>query len=377
MPDVSHHQDASDSLNSNNRSPKHRTFSSHHFFIVLASVLCIVSCAGVSYLFWNEQKNTIRMQAILDAQQSQLTQLQSSMETSQSNLQKTLSQWNLKPEQTQKQLVIASVAYLVNMANLALMIHQDSKAASQFLDAAQTQLLNFPSMESLRTNILTQKNALDTTPNVDVDTLLSQINMLKNQVTNITDNPHFYKPEITESTITKPQDNTLSQQSIADWKTLLSWLKRFVIISHPDNDPTSLPTQNHLQSVKDYVLIELSTAQWAILHSNANVYANAINQAITVLTTIEKSDPAFIKSTQSQLITLSSIDVNAHYPSLDDLIKQISSFQNSQSSADSDSIDTHDSSSHPSASDNNSKTNPTRSILNSQATATEKNEVFI
>lgn len=310
---------------------EHRSFSLYHFFTWITLLIALLTCAGMGYLYWSEQKSAARLQNILDSHQAQITALQSKTDQAQaslqSTLQKALSSVTVEQTQTNNQLILSTVAYLVRMANLALIINQNPKGASHFLDLAQARIKDIPSMESLRINLINQKQQCDALPNLDIDTLLMQIHSISQQVMSLSDIPHWTKPLTTPPAQAPHENTTLSQQSSADWHTFWSWFKRFVIITHHDNDPAILLTPEHFQNVKDNVYTNLSIAQWAVLHHDSQVYSNAIEQAIAQLSPLTQIDPTLSDQIVTSLNTLSKIDVSAHYPDLDQLINQVSSMQ--------------------------------------------------
>jgi uroporphyrin-3 C-methyltransferase len=310
---------------------EHRSFSLYHFFTWITLLIALSACAGMGYLYRGEQKSAARLQNILDSHQAQITALQSKTDQAQaslqSTLQKALASVTIEQTQTNNQLVLSTVAYLVRMANLALIINQNPNGASHFLDLAQSRIKDIPSMESLRTNIIDQKQQIDALPKVDTVGLLMQIQGVAQQVMSLPDSLQWTQPS--KAPLAKPDQKatTLSQQSSADWQTFWSWFKRFVIIEHHDTNPAILITPEHFQNVKDNTYTNLTIAQWAVLHNNPQVYAKAIQQAITLLGAVTQNNPTQAAQIINSLNTLSKVDLSANYPNLDQLMNQIMSMQ--------------------------------------------------
>jgi uncharacterized protein HemX len=308
----------------------------------LVLLVALIACTGVGYLFWGEQKQESSLQQSLQSYQMQMAALkaqtvqaqgtmqdtmQSSLQKNQQAIQKTLSQLTASKAQADKEITLSSVIYLVRMANLALIINQDPKVATHFLDLAQKRLRNMPSMQSLRAEITSQQEQLITVPDLDVDGVLMQLAGLKKVVMHIPNTPHWTQQVTKPQPMIKENSSLLSDKASADWNTLWSWLKRFMIISHRANDPSALPTPEHFQSVQDNVYLDLSTAQWAVLHNNTTVYQHALTAAADQLKTIQQSDPKMVGQLLSQLEKLSGSNVDPHYPSLDSLVDQVVTMQ--------------------------------------------------
>lgn len=315
---------------------------SQNMFVWIALAIAILACAGVAYLLIGAEKQKTSIQQSLQANQAQITTLQSqatqaqaamqnnmqqALQANQQSVQKALAQLNQGKQQADKQIALSSVVYLVRMANLALLINQDPKVATHFLDLAQSRLQDMPSLESLRTDITNEKEKLVAVPNLDVDGILMQLGGLKKVIMALPNTPHWTQQADTKKEVVA-KETTLKQKATADWSTLWNWLKRFVIISHRDNDPNVLPTPEHFQSVQDSVYLGLSTAQWAVLHKNTDVYQHALTAAINQLNSIKQSDTQTIAKLVKEVTTLSKATVDPHYPNLDSLMNQIVTLQN-------------------------------------------------
>jgi|GEM_PF-6835819 len=311
--------------------------SSHSFLLWFVLLIAVAACAASGYLLWSQQKQASSLQLNqnqIKALESQSTQVQSSLQAqlqtaldqNKQTIQNELTKFALDANQANKKIALSSAAYLVRMANLALIINQDPKVATQFLDLAQMRLKNMPALESLRVNITNAKEQLIQVPDLDIDGILMQLGALKKVVMHIPVTP---KMPVTDKAGVKSDATAKTEQSkvSANWKTLWSWLQRFMIITHHESDPNVLPTPEHLQSVQDSVYLGLSTAQWAVLHKNTQVYAHALNAAMTQLKSIEQNDPRMVDQLLAQLQKLSNISVDPHYPNLDDLMNQIVTLQ--------------------------------------------------
>ena len=182
-------------------------------------------------------------------------------------------------------------------------------------------------MESLRASIIDQKQALDAAPNTDVEGFLMQLSGLKNQVMNLSNNPHWSENISDQQSYNDYEKSQISEHASANWKTLVAWIKRFVIISHPKNNPTILPTPEHFQSVKDSVNLDFSIAQWAVLHNNSQVYLYGLHEALTQLNSIAQNDPVAMNQILSQINALSKLNIHINYPDLNSLINQITNMQ--------------------------------------------------
>lgn len=274
---------------------------------VIASIAIIISLAAAaigSYNFYNAEKNHQQIAA-----QTQTVQtLQNSFTT---------------PAHKKSE-----VSYLVHLANLQLTLGRNPAEAKQTLSLALSKSTNTTLNAALTKNIA-DLNAL---PKVDTKAIFAQLADLSKKIHAIslatpTTKQTTALKNIIEGTDTSNNKNERWYDHV--WNHLKN-VKQFFIIRHVDSHTMPLVDPDLIQSTKINLDMQISLAQWALLHRDQTVFQTALGVISKTLNNYFSLAPTTAVIV-SEINSLEKININPTLPTLDNTLSLLD--QHSQSQA--------------------------------------------
>ncbi len=230
----------------------------------------------------------------------------------------------LQPTQMQKTL--ATISYLMHLANLQLTINHDPATALTTLILAQQQLNedNNLSFSNLKQALNSDIAALRAVPSVDISTIFSDISNMNAQIQILSPLPE--KPVISvQNTM-----NQIKSTGNEPWYHRLidgaKQVKTLFVVRHLDQENTPLIAPNQEMGIKQNGAIQLSIAQWALLHHHEKIYQSALQNVSQWLTQYfafsDAKNPIL-----NQLAALEKIQINPPLPSLNNTLSALSAVE--------------------------------------------------
>lgn len=288
----------------------------------LLLIVCII--AALVYFFYRAeeiQQHMNHLEKNLDAAATVLVQQQQTIASLQNTIQ-TLAQ-----PQARTSRALAEAEYRVQLAQLNLTFEGNVDAVLHLLKAADAELsqLNDPTLLPIRQLISNHIATLETANRPDVAGTLVNLNTLSEQINQL---------PIVATQLTKP-NNQNSATPINSSSTMPFWQRGLESVGHALKEMvvvrrTRQPTQALISPEQEVYLIEniqlqLSQAQWAVLHKQPQIYLQSLNQA---LHWVQQYFVPTAPQTQQAIRTLTElqkVDIKPNYPDLTDLLKALQS----------------------------------------------------
>lgn len=231
---------------------------------------------------------------------------------------------NNNPTQTQKTLM--NVGYFIHLANLHLTIGHDPSAALKTLLLAQQELALkqnaafIPLKQALSSDI----NALKATQTVNTTQIFSELATMNQQIQSLSLVPA--KPTISFS---KKEGVTTSSEPLPWYRRFFNSLKpvkNLFVIRHLDQPNSPLMAPEQAINLKQNMMVQLSIAQWALLHRDEKIYQAAL-QTVSQWLAHYFALSATINPILNQMTVLEKIQMNVNLPTLDNTLTALSAIK--------------------------------------------------
>lgn len=305
---------------------------------ILASVALIIGAIAIveGIVFWlHAKKQVTQVTAAYDQlkldfaeNQNKITQLTTQAEKNQDLIgmeQARLEKMSndilsllKKSNKTSSDWQLLEINHLLRMADMALRFNRDVPGAIALLENAKMQLnnINDPTLQELQTAIATIVLSLKSLPTINLSDILTRINAIKNQITNlplqITLSQDQKKSDLTES---KNTDQTISRWR-KTWEESLDVLKEIVVIRRHDKPIEPLINPKEENYLIQRLMLMLEQAQWAAIHGQEETYTFSLNQASTWIKQFYNIQNPATQSLLSELATLQKIQITRSLPDI-------------------------------------------------------------
>ena len=223
---------------------------------------------------------------------------------------------------------LAEAEHLLRMAMLQLSAMQDIKSAEMLVNEADLILRSQddPGAYGTRQKLLEGLEALRSLPELDRTGLFLQLGALRGQTGQLA----ALAPEF-ENGPEQPADATQPQ-----WKQWLSELTRYVRVDFDaGTNVKPLLAGQSLAQVRLALSLAIEQAQWAVLNGNAEVYRQALGQAVEILAGHFSEDNANARGLRERIETLRNRQVAVELPDLAPSLEALQVYvQKRQSAAD-------------------------------------------
>lgn len=204
---------------------------------------------------------------------------------------------------------LAEAEHLLRMAMLQLSAMQDIKSAEMLVNEADLILRSQddPSAYGTRQKLLEGLEALRSLPELDRTGLFLQLGALRGQTGQLA----ALAPEF-ENGAAQPADATQPQ-----WKQWLNELTRYVRVDFDaGTNVKPLLAGQSLAQVRLALSLAIEQAQWAVLNGNAEVYRQALGQAVEILAGHFSEDNANARGLRERIEMLRNRQVAVDMPDL-------------------------------------------------------------
>lgn len=282
-------------------------------FLAFISILGVIAVASL-LVFLRQQ--VIQLQSQTQLLQQTLTQDQQTLASLQTSVQ------TLAAPQAKTSRALSEAEYLVELANYNLHFQGDVTVAVNLLKAADQQLnltqdpTATPVRQILANNIMT----LQSIPQLDLAGMILQINAISQQVALLPIVPdQLTKPAVT-------QKETISSAPERVWQRGLESvghaLREVVVVRHLEQPAVPLlPPQQQVYLIQN-IQLQLSQAQWALLHQQPQIYQQSLQQASSWIEQYFVS-AAGTQSVLAALVQLQKVDIKPTLPDLSATLQQI------------------------------------------------------
>lgn len=294
---------------------------------LLAIVIAIIAIATAFYSYEqyqhiknNNDTNNSNNATQLQLAQSHIKQLQTNLLATQQNVAQLMQHLG----NSQQQATLSQVAYLVNLANLQLNVSHNTQSSLRMLTLAQTKIdsLNDPRLFPLEKILARDITALKAVPKFNMAQIVSEIDMLSDQVGAATLMPNkkdLNKAEKkSEHDAAKPDTKQTDKWYNRAWHHL-SGIKDLIIIRK--NDPNIKPLLDTEQQVliKSTIQSKLLLAEYAAIQHNNTLYQKHL-AAVKKWIETYFFDSIDRENLLAQLKTLQNINVSPTIPDINDTI---------------------------------------------------------
>ena len=262
----------------------------------------------------NEHANSLQVNT--KVLQVQISQQQSEIKAMQVNLQTALRSFS----QDANYQVINQVSYLVNQANLELVINHNVDQSVHLLKDAK-QLLNQltdPLLFSLKSGLDQDIVLLEKTKSLNVNTLVEQLDHLAMAVAKIPTVPVPYTPsKEVDVSPSKQVSNKTWYQKVGH---LFASFKNLITIRHRAVPVHSLLSTQQFKILKQNISLKLALAQWAVINREQQLYSDCLQQIETWLKQ-DIQNQGSITNLLHSVNHLAAVNIVPKYP---DLAKSLS-----------------------------------------------------
>lgn len=292
---------------------------------MLLALAALVVSGGVATLMIHDRATLNKTAEDLSAQSAQIDKIQSTQQLTASSLKEqaerlstvgdNLEHLKTLVHQDQESWVLSEVDYLVRLANYNLQYVGDGVVAKKLLEAADQRIetLGNPKLSEIRATITNNIMQLGGDNAVDVEKILERLNQLSANIPNL----HILaQATLPESKATPVAAASSEPQNWQDkLKRSLDALHTVVTIRHLAEPPKPLITPDQQLNLIENIQLQLSIAQWAVLHHKQQVYSSALAQAKTWISTYFRKEDL-----SSAVITgLTELEHTRMNPNLPDL----------------------------------------------------------
>ncbi len=295
----------------------------------LLLILCIIAALG--YFFnraWQMQQTVDLLEKNLSAASSELQQQQQTISSLQSALQ------SLSQPQAHTSRALAEAEYMVQLAQLNLTFEGNVDAVLRLLKGADAQLapLNDPMLLPIRQLISNHITTLETANRPDLAGTIVRLNTLSQLINQLP----IVATQITKSSNENNTTTTSNASTASFWQRGLDSvghaLKEMVVVrrSHQPAQPLISPEQQVY--LTENIQLQLSQAQWAVLHQQPQIYQQSLSQALRWVQQYFVPTAPQTQQAVNALTELQKVDIKPNYPDLTDLLKALQN-QSSKSTA--------------------------------------------
>lgn len=309
--------------------------SSHAGLYTLLSVVVITSCAGLYFLWQQQQQSSFKQQGFndyieqkivkqtADLQQQQknivaqtATQIQQ-VHANQENIHNNITKLIQNNQQLRKDWLMAEAEYLIQLANHRLLLEKDVTTASVALKAADTRLaeISDPSLLKIREVIAQDIQKLNNIQTVDLAGLSVTISALSKNIVNLplqTPDPKTHKSNKKEKNQTSTEVKGLKDLPAAIWQDL----KNLVIIrNHQKPIEPLLSSSQHFFLTQNLALL-LEQSRLALLNRQNEIYHERLETTSKWITQYFDIEHNITKNTLNSINEIQKINIS---PSLPDI----------------------------------------------------------
>jgi uroporphyrin-3 C-methyltransferase len=290
---------------------------SSRFLLIPLLILLLLALIGVGVAIGVAITYFRHMQNNLSQIQTQVQQQQQILTATQTALQ------NLSQPQEKKLRALTQAAYLIQLANLHLEFEGNMAIANTALHAADKQLadLNDSSLMHLRQLLANDMAALQATPPVDLAGIILKINALSAQIPQLPIVPtELSKPLQAEETPAPTASTSLWREGL---NAVAHSLKQMVIVRHMDQPAQPLLPPQQQAYLNLNIQLQLTQAEWALLHQQAAIYQQSLQQAIIWINQYFAQKSPLTQSVTQQLTELKNLSIKPAVPNLDNSLRAV------------------------------------------------------
>lgn len=306
---------------------KHRSGAAL-FLSGLALLLTLLNF-GMQYFFWRLNSHTQDVfRQELQREQQNVVPVISRLTNQVAQQQQTLATLavKLRSDDRRNQVFTAQEAeHLLTISQYYLLFDNNLDLVTRLLTTAEQKLqeLNDPELDSVRkelANVLITLNAL---PKVNTSALIGRLTAIGDQITTLTPLP----------TPIKAQATPLAMQSLT-WKekilATLYHLRDIVTIRRLNEPVKPLASLEQQAYLTEFMRLQLSQAQWAVMHQELGVYRQSLQEIQKSLNHYYSHNVQAMSLIRA-LAALQQIDIKPKAPDLSKLINLLHTYiQNSQ-----------------------------------------------
>ncbi|MBI5448128.1 MAG: uroporphyrinogen-III C-methyltransferase [Gammaproteobacteria bacterium] len=230
--------------------------------------------------------------------------------------------------------LLIQAEYLAQLAQLNLKYQGDVSGTLALLKMIDQRLstLSFSGLLDVRQVLAKDMAALQAVPNVDLPGIITKLNALSDEVTQLPLVPQLPR---TPPTLKPPYHATKFDTYLTDWKDALStsWhaLERVVIIRHHGQPIEPLLAPEEFLYLKQNIQLQLQQAQWAALHQQQAVYVASLQHAASWINHYFTDNNLSSRALQQSLVELQKQMVQPALPDLSNLVAAMGRAQQSVS----------------------------------------------
>lgn len=304
---------------------------------ILALSLSLLAIAAGSYVFVKEQSLNLALSDLRTTVQKQETQIKqlntqqeafaqnlknntAALENSHNQLQQTLAQLG----QNTANWSVEEAIYLVRLANINLYVQYHLPVAIKLLQAAEQQLQGSsePKILPIRQALVNNITALQSIPQVNIETaimqlqaLLPQLNSLTLKIKNNFVIAENEAKEVSHKEFKYPWMNNLYKVG--------ENLRQLIIIRRHDDIVKSLPSEKQLAYIVQNMGILLQEAQWALLQGDQKLFDSSLNQTKQWLDDYFDTQSSVGQNFLQALNQLSQLKLRPALPELTNLLPEL------------------------------------------------------
>ena len=302
--------------------PRH---PSPFIFTVIALLIALIA-VGLGVYNANQKPavvtDTMQLAQQLSTMQSQLQSVQQTVLENQRSAQNEINQLRQAISDAEKNKTslqteqrYAEVAYLTHIAETRLRLAHDREGALAALSLAQSIVTNHPELKTLEEAVNENISVLQKIPAVDIASLFTQLSNMINQVQQLSTLP---TPPAAATTNNAADTQQTWHQKILSF---LSPIKKLFVIRHVESKNTTILASTEEQYVKEEIMMQLTLAQWALLHHDQTIFNETLKNAQT------KATQYFSSSENASLLEaiakLQAINIDPSLPSLNTLLRAL------------------------------------------------------
>ena len=298
------------------------------FLAVISVVVAIVALIGAGLAWYQLSLITGGIKQTGQHTQTQLQSMRDQQHQTQQqilNLQNQLNQVAQTSTQIRRQRTLGKTAYFLHLANLHLTVGHDTSTALNLMRLAKDQIdeLNDSSVLVLKRAIQRDIEKLQNAPQVDITKISIQLDSIDNAIGKLQISPKKQLPDV--SPLTK--SGASAQHWYQKLAHKLAGLDDLIKIRRLDKPVMPLLTPEQLLLLKEKMQLQVTHAEWALLHGNPKIYQLNLKNIIATLTDYfnpSQQIGAIIK----QLKKLASINIAPQLPDLNESLTALSKIDN-------------------------------------------------
>jgi len=298
-----------------NKETKPTVIREHSRFTTFILMLCFLGIILVAlfavYLWFNARSLERHVWHL----RNQAAQQQHLLDATQVTLQ------NLTQPEVKRMRALVEAEYLVKLANLNLEFERSTPLVINLLKTADQQLavLGDPTLIHVRQALTNDISALEAAPKLDISGLILKINAISQQIPQL--------PVLPSKTKSIPANAAAAPIEPSAWKRSLNAvghaLSNVVVVRHLDQpiEPL-LPPQEQVYLILN-IQLQLSQAQWAVLHQQPEIYQQSLQQADSWIKQYFLQKETITQSVLQQLAELQNTNVKPVLPNISNSLNAI------------------------------------------------------